>query len=175
MKRRALPVFVLLVLVAGCGRAPKVDTASVPPASATTAVPPAEPAAGSAVEAEWLTDFEAAKRLSAETGRPILALFTGSDWCRYCMKLEKEVLAREAFKEYAAEHLVLFLADFPRSKPQAPALRRQNRQLASAYGVKGFPTVLLLDKDGKKPADVGYRSGGAEVYVERLKLARESR
>ena len=118
---------------------------------------------------DWLTDFEQAKA-EAESGNvPILANFTGSDWCPPCMLLDQEVFSTEAFKTFAAEHFVLFKADFPRNKPQPDAVKEQNRQLAETYGIPGFPTILLLNAEGEEVGRTGYRPGGAEAYIEHLK------
>ena len=79
--------------------------------------------AGSAFAAKgWQTDFEKAKQLAVKQGRPILVDFSGSDWCHWCIKLDKEVLSQKPFQEYAKQNLVLFLADFPRQAEQPAAL-----------------------------------------------------
>lgn len=130
---------------------------------------------GEKAEVEWLTDFSAARREAAEKQRPILIDFSGSDWCGWCIKLENEVFSQPAFVNYATNNLVLFLADFPRSKPQPDELVAQNRQLSEAYGVEGFPTVLLVDEKGKELARTGYLRGGAEAYVKHLKLLYEDK
>jgi len=123
---------------------------------------------GKESDVEWMTDFEAARKQAEKTGNPILVNFSGSDWCGWCIRLDKEVLSQPAFKEYAGENLVLFLADFPRLTEQPEDLKQQNRELASRYGVRGFPTILLVDADGKKLAQTGYRRGGAEAYTEHI-------
>jgi protein disulfide-isomerase len=117
----------------------------------------------------WLTDFEAAKRQAAELNRPILADFSGSDWCGWCIKLDKEVFSKKAFQDYAGTNLVLFLADYPARKPQTDAMKAQNKALAAKYGIEGYPTVLLLDAKGAELARTGYQPGGPEAYVEHLK------
>ena len=118
---------------------------------------------------DWLTDFDAAKKQAAEKNLPILVDFSGSDWCGWCIKLDDEVFSQSAFKSYASKNLVLFMADFPRKKPQDEAVKKQNKKLAKQYGIKGYPTVLLLDADGKVLAKTGYKEGGARDYVEHLK------
>lgn len=118
--------------------------------------------------AEWLTDFETAKKASAERGVPILVDFSGSDWCGWCIKLDKEVFTQEAFKAYAKDNLTLFLADFPSKKELPEAVVTQNAELQAKYKVEGFPTVLLLDAKGEVIARTGYRPGGAEEYVGHL-------
>lgn len=118
---------------------------------------------------DWGTDFDAVKKAASEGKKVILADFTGSDWCPWCMKLDGEVFKTDAFKTFAKENLVLFVADFPNEKQVAKETADQNRKLAEKYGVQGFPTVLLLDANGKELARTGYRRGGAEAYVEHLK------
>lgn len=136
------------------------------------AAPTLKAPVGAPAEVEWVTSFEAARRQAAERKVPILADFSGSDWCGWCIKLDEEVFSKKAFKDYARENLVLFLADFPRRKPQAAELKEQNRKLSGQYGIEGFPTVLLLDATGKELARTGYRPGGAEGYVTHLKSLR---
>ena len=127
-------------------------------------------AGSSAVASDgWITDFEAAQKAAKDKGVPIVADFSGSDWCGWCIKLDREVFAKEPFKAYAKDNVVLFLADFPSNKKQSDAVKKQNQALAEKYGVRGFPTVLLLDADGKVLAKTGYRAGGAEAYVKHLK------
>jgi thioredoxin-related protein len=96
-------------------------------------------------------------------------VFSGSDWCGWCKKLDREVWAQPAFKDYAKDNVVLFLADFPRSKELDAKTAEQNKDLATTYSVEGFPTVLLVDSKGKELARTGYKPGGAEKYVEHLK------
>lgn len=122
-----------------------------------------------ASEDTWLTDFAAARQQAAEKGRPILVDFSGSDWCGWCIRLDKEVFSKREFRNYADDALVLFLADFPNAKQQPEDVEAQNRKLAETYGVRGFPTVLLMDKDGKVLARTGYRKGGPKAYVDHLK------
>ena len=78
----------------------------------------------------WTTDFEKAKVTAKEKNVPILADFSGSDWCGWCIKLDKEVFSQKEFKAYAAENVVLFLADFPNRKKMDPEVVKQNEKLA---------------------------------------------
>ena len=115
-------------------------------------------------------DFEAAKAKAVKEGKPIFINFTGTDWCGWCIKLEKEVFTKKAFQDYAKENLVLVEVDFPKKKEQTAELKAQNKKLDKEYGVEGYPTLYLLDATGKKlTVDIGYREGGPEAYVEHLK------
>lgn len=111
----------------------------------------------------WGTDFAAAKKAATEQKKPILAFFTGSDWCIWCVRLEQEVLSQDAFKKYASEKYILFMADFPQKKKLPPEVEKQNKELSQTYKIEGFPTVLVLDAAGKKLAETGYQKGGARV------------
>ena len=84
------------------------------------------------------------------------------------MRLDKEVFATDTFKKYAASNLVLFLADFPMKKKLVSKLRKQNDALKEIYRVEGYPTIILVDAEGKVLAATGYRPGGAEAYVKHL-------
>ncbi len=117
----------------------------------------------------WDDDFEAAKSTAAKDKKVILLDFTGSDWCGWCMKLDKEVFSKKDFKDYAKENLVLVTVDFPHGKRQTKKLKDQNEALAKQYGADGYPTIVLVDAEGKKLATTGYQEGGAEKYVEHLK------
>ena len=118
---------------------------------------------------EWTTNFEAAKKTAAEKKAPILVDFSGSDWCGWCIKLDKEVFSQKEFKDFAKDNLVLFLADFPRRSSQDEKIKKQNEELMKKYGARGFPTVLLMDAEGLVFARTGYKAGGAASYVKHLK------
>lgn len=122
-----------------------------------------------AVEFVWVTDFDKALAAAKESQKPIFAFFTGSDWCPWCIKFESEISSKEEFQDYAKNTFVLFKADFPRTKKIESELRKKNADLAEKYEVEGFPTVLLLDPDGKKIVTTGYRTGGVEAYIDHLK------
>ena len=115
-----------------------------------------------------MTDFDAAKAKAAAENKPLLVDFTGSDWCGWCIKLKEEVFSQPAFQEYAEDELVLVELDFPQGKPQSAELKEQNASLARQYGIRGFPTILILSPEGELIEKTGYRRGGAEQYVDHI-------
>lgn len=117
----------------------------------------------------WLTSLETAKTEAVKRQVPILVDFSGSDWCGWCIKLDKEVFSKEEFKAYAKTDLVLLLVDFPRKSKLPEDLKKQNDLLAEKFDVQGFPTVLILNAQGKELARTGYMPGGAEAYVKHVK------
>lgn len=116
----------------------------------------------------WLTDYEAAKTQAAAEQKPLLLEFTGSDWCPPCMRLNKEVFSQKTFLDYAAEELVLVKLDFPRKKEQSAELKAQNVALRDQFGIRGYPTIVLLTPQGELIDQTGYRRGGAAAYVKHL-------
>ncbi|WP_103864347.1 thioredoxin family protein [Aquimarina sp. I32.4] len=120
---------------------------------------------------EWLTDFEEAKESAKEYEKNMMLLFSGSDWCAPCIKLEKQILETQEFKEYANQHYILLKVDFPRKKKnQLPEpLQKQNNDLAEKYNRSGgFPLIVILDKEGKKLGEVGYKKGTPSSYIQLL-------
>lgn len=113
----------------------------------------------------WLIKYEQAVEQSRQTGRPILAYFTGSDWCAWCRKFDEEVLDTGAFMQWASERVILLKLDFPKGRPQADDVKQQNLKLKEKYQVNGFPAVLFLNADGDVVNKTGYRPGGAEAWV----------
>ena len=117
----------------------------------------------------WHDDFEIAAALAKKENKPMLLNFSGSDWCTWCKRLSKEVFTKDEFLEYAGSDLVLVLLDFPKFQAQDEKIKAQNNALAQKYGIRGFPTVILLDSGGKLVAQTGYQAGGAASYVTYLK------
>lgn len=123
---------------------------------------------GTQADEAWLTNMDKAKAQAKELARPILVDFSGSDWCGWCIKLDKEVFSQQEFKDFAKDNLVLLLLDFPRKKELAADEKKANDALAKAYKVQGFPTVLILDAEGKELARTGYQPGGPKAYIKHL-------
>lgn len=101
----------------------------------------------------WETNFDQAKTEAKTSNKLILLNFSGSDWCGPCIKLKKEVFESEAFMTYAAQHLVLVRADFPRSKKNqlSPQQTTHNESLAERYNPDGqFPLTVLIDASGNE-------------------------
>jgi protein disulfide-isomerase len=119
--------------------------------------------------ATWMTDLPAAQAKAKAENKFVLLNFTGSDWCGWCIRLKKEVLAQTEFETFAAEHLVLVEVDFPHGKPQTPALKNANAALAQKYEIKGFPTLVVLNSAGETAGRIGYVEGGPKRFIARLK------
>ena len=122
-----------------------------------------------AKDSSWIEDFEKAKTKAQLENKYILINFSGSDWCKWCIKLSNEVFSKQSFQDYAKGNLILLLADSPRFKNQDQKTKNQNQALIQKYGVRGYPTVVLLNPTGKLIGMTGYMDGGADNYIEHLK------
>jgi len=114
----------------------------------------------------WGDDYKAALATAAKENKKVLLDFTGSDWCGWCIKLKKETFDQPAFKDYADKNLVLVEIDFPQGKSQSPAVKAQNNSLQEQYKVQGFPTLVVLDPQGKViKQQSGYIPGGPAGFI----------
>jgi len=132
----------------------------------------AETTKGEAAEKDvfkWETDLQVAKKRAKEENKKILADFTGSDWCGWCIRLKKEVFDTPEFQEYAKKHLIMLELDFPRQKELPAKLKEQNDKLVGEFKIEGYPTILLLNSKGREINRTGYQDGGPEKYIEHLK------
>jgi thioredoxin-related protein len=121
----------------------------------------------------WLTNIEKAKELAKKEKKAVLVEFTGSDWCPPCKALKKNVFNSAEFKAYAKKHLVLVELDFPRDKSKVSKEQATyNREQAKTFAVRGYPTIILMDADGKElTKKVGYGRTSVAKYIESLKKA----
>ena len=113
------------------------------------------------------SNYDAAMSRAKKRGKPLFALFTGSDWCIWCKRLEQEVFSQPEFLAVATNAYELAVVDFPQDKSrQAPSERSRNKTLAEKFKVNGFPTVLLIDANGQEMYRAGYERGGAKAWIE---------
>ncbi len=115
--------------------------------------------------ADWTVGWKPAADLASKTNKPILANFTGSDWCGWCIKLKAEVFSTPEFAAWAAKNVVLLEVDFPRDNKQSATQQAENEALLNKYKVEGFPTILLLAADGKELGRFSYQRGGPMAWT----------
>jgi protein disulfide-isomerase len=118
--------------------------------------------------AGWGDDYDKAVAQAKAEKKMVLLDFTGSDWCGWCMKLDKEVFSKPEFKNYAKDNLVLMEVDFPQTKRQTKKLKDQNEKLQKEHRIEGYPTIIVLNAEGKKVGQLGYMQGGPEAFIAKL-------
>jgi protein disulfide-isomerase len=125
-----------------------------------------------AQELYWENNVNKAIEVSKKTKKPMLLFFTGSDWCGWCIRLQKEVLRTPEFAAWAPKNVVLVELDYPRSKPQTNEIKQQNGQLQQIFGIQGYPTVhfaTVTESKGKinfqSLGNTGYVAGGPTAWL----------
>lgn len=122
----------------------------------------------------WLVSLEDAYNESKERNVPILANFTGTDWCGWCIKLANEVFKHQEFKDWAKKNVVLLELDFPKRKKLPQQIAEQNVSLQRALGVAGYPTLFLFTVEKGEQANqvnintlgkLGYVAGGPSAWI----------
>src|SRR5262249_46265121 len=121
-----------------------------------------------AEELQWMTDVPKALAKAKSENKLVMLDFTGSDWCGWGIKLNNEVFSKPEFADYAKKNLVLVEVDFPRHKQLADDLKKANDALQTKYSIEGYPTIIVLNKEGKKVGQLGYMPGGPKPFVEAL-------
>lgn len=117
----------------------------------------------------WKSNFDEAKQEALKENKNILLVFSGSDWCAPCIKLDNVVWKSDAFKTEAEKNWVIFKADFPKKKANqlSPEQTERNNKLAEKYNRNGsFPLVILLDKTGKVIGMTGFKNVSATEYIQ---------
>lgn len=121
-----------------------------------------------AANLEWMTDLAKAKDQAQKEKKWIVMDFTGSDWCPWCIKLDEEILSQPDFVAFAKKHLVMVYVDFPRKKQLPDDLAKANKALKEQFGVQGFPTLIVLNSEGKRSGEMGYMPGGPKPFIAEL-------
>jgi protein disulfide-isomerase len=116
--------------------------------------------------AAWQTDYKQALAQAAKEHKQILLDFTGSDWCPFCIQMDREVLEKPEFMKYADQNLILVKLDFPRKKQLPTEEIAQNRALQKQYSIDGYPTYVLLNSAGKEVnRQEGALDGGPSAFI----------
>ncbi len=119
----------------------------------------------------WVLDFDSSLKTAQDSNKTIILVFSGSDWCAPCMKLEREIWETDTFQKYANDHYVMVRADFPRRKANKLSKEQEekNARLAEMYNPNGyFPSVVIIDKNKKVLGRTGYKKLSPEEYIEHL-------
>jgi len=113
----------------------------------------------------WLTDAAKATQQAKTENKLVLLNFTGSDWCGWCIKLQKEVFTQPEFVTWAEKNIVAVEVDFPRKKKLASEQAKVNDALSEKFKIEGYPTLIILNGSGKKVAEMGYVKGGPKAFI----------
>jgi thioredoxin-related protein len=127
-----------------------------------------------AADLVWQTDMPKALAQAKAENKLVLADFTGSDWCSWCKKLEKDTFSKPDFAAYAKTNLVLVRLDYPNQVPQSAELKAANAALAKQFKIEGYPTVIALKPDATTVWRVdGYLEGGPKAMIAQIEAGKK--
>ena len=125
-------------------------------------------AASAQASDRWLRSYDEAMAAAERTGRPVLTIFTGSDWCPHCVTLEKKVLDSQQFLAWAENRVVLLMIDLPQQGISQDERNARSR-VCIKYGIRSFPNTVLIAPDGAKiMAQSGYHGQTPEAWLATL-------
>jgi thioredoxin-related protein len=119
----------------------------------------------------WQTNYQTAAEQARAVQKAMIVVFSGSDWCAPCIKLDRNVWQSEAFAK-ASKNWIIYKADFPKKKQnQLPTeIKKQNEKLAEKFNPNGiFPLVVMIQPDGKVVGQLSYEAITAEAYIDKIK------
>lgn len=116
----------------------------------------------------WVENLPKAQAQARAENKALLLNFTGSDWCGWCIRLKKEVFTQTNFLAYAEKNLVLVELDFPQRKAQSATVKKANRALSDKYKIEGYPTLVVLDGEGRELGRLSYEPGGTRPFLAKL-------
>src|SRR6266436_3885065 len=127
-----------------------------------------------AAELDWQTDLSKAQAQAKKENKLVMLDFTGSDWCGWCIKLNAEVFSKPEFEEYAKKNLVLVEVDFPRKKKLSEEQKKANNALQAKYKIEGYPTIIVLDGEGKQVGQTGYKPSPKQFIEDLEKMKKKA-
>lgn len=156
---RAVPRFAfLLLLLAFCfALAPALSAAEVDKHGATPGV--------------WTQDYTAAQTLARDRNLPIFLCFTGSDWCPWCILMDKKVFSTDEWEKFSPALVCAFI-DRPSKIKLTTKVLEQNAKLRQQYNIQGYPTYVLVRPDGSELARLGAtQDPDPELFIQKIRNA----
>lgn len=108
---------------------------------------------------KWEHDLAAAQKRAKQEGKPMF-VDVWAEWCPPCQYLKAVVFpspeAQQALANYVPVSLMTEMKD--------RRVIRDNAKVAQHFGVEGYPTMLILDAQGREvKRQVGAFQTGAEL------------
>ena len=106
--------------------------------------------------------FTMALEIASKEKKSIMVLFSGIDWCPPCQELDKTIISRKKFGEFAKKYIILVTLDFPR---EGNSNIPENNKLAHEFGIEGFPTMIMVDEKGLPFQKFSYRGQSIDAFI----------
>lgn len=99
-------------------------------------------------ELRWTSFTQGVKEAAATNKKVLIDVFT--DWCGWCKKMDSDTYTDEGVKSYLNQEYVLVkLNAESNNKEMLDTMQVTDAQLASAFGVTGYPTTVFLTSEGQ--------------------------
>lgn len=131
VKNVVLILIVIAAVFSGCGAKDAKETAEK-----------------AALENEWLS-FGEGIELAEKEKKPIVIDFYTS-WCRWCKVMDEKTFSDSEVQSYLAEHFVSIRINAESRSDRFSFKGKQYSavELTRSFGVKGFPSLAYLDREG---------------------------
>lgn len=97
-------------------------------------------------------------------------VFSGSDWCKNCIRFKSEVLSSQVFTSFTKDRIDIINADFPQKTKLPKDEVAKNEALAEKYNPEGeFPRLVLLSMDESDSKVIRFTNQTPEQFVAELK------
>lgn len=110
----------------------------------------------------WTTDFDKALEVAKTDSLPLYVYFTGSSWCIWCKKMDREIHNQDSFRQKTVGRFLFVKVDLPAGT--APS--EKTKKLIDTYKIHGVPTVLVLSPSGEELARFRYQHISPEQYAD---------
>ena len=124
----------------------------------------------------WSEDYAAACETAKKENKFVLLAFSGSDWCGWCMKMEKEIYSNKSFIDGVKKRFIPVMIDSPQNKEiLSPLAKKQNAKLVKEFNVHGYPSTVVVRPNGEVVKRFGgYRQGGPQAFLDELNAAADA-
>ena len=117
-------------------------------------------------------DYGRAEQIAKVFHKPMIVLFTGSDWNPESQALVDKILYDPAFYDVLRKEFVFAQVDFPEIERHHPDVIVRNNLLKEAHHVESFPTLVLIDEEQHEISRTGLVSTDPEQFAAHLKSLR---
>lgn len=114
-------------------------------------------------------DYETARAEAKANNKDIMIVLTGSEWCKPCVKMKKNVFENQEFIDYATERFVIFEVNLGRHWDMDSKVYQNYSYFKDKYQSNALPTLIILGSDETKKAVISEKLTSFEKTMERLK------
>ncbi len=116
-------------------------------------------------ELQWTNFTQGLKEASVSNKKVLIDVYT--DWCGWCKKMEKDTYSDREVQNYLNKNYVLVRLNAESNQEETiDTMHVTDAQLASAFGVTGYPTTIFLTSGGHPITEApGYMKPAEFIHV----------